>query len=32
MDRVDALGGSIRIHSRPGKGTQITAELPLELV
>jgi signal transduction histidine kinase len=31
MDRVEALGGSIRIHSRPGKGTQITAEFPLEL-
>jgi signal transduction histidine kinase/putative methionine-R-sulfoxide reductase with GAF domain len=30
-DRVDALGGSIRIQSRPGKGTQITTELPLEL-
>jgi signal transduction histidine kinase len=31
MDRVEALGGSIRVDSRPGKGTQITAELPLEL-
>ena len=31
MDRVEALGGSIRVFSRPGKGTQITAELPLEL-
>jgi signal transduction histidine kinase len=31
MDRVEALGGSIRVHSRPGNGTQITAELPLEL-
>jgi signal transduction histidine kinase len=30
-DRVEALGGSIRVDSRPGKGTQITAELPLEL-
>jgi signal transduction histidine kinase len=30
-DRVEALGGSIRVHSRPGTGTQITAELPLEL-
>jgi signal transduction histidine kinase len=30
-DRVEALGGSIRIYSRPGKGTEITAELPLEL-
>jgi PAS domain S-box-containing protein len=31
IDRVEALGGSIRVDSRPGKGTQITAELPLEL-
>jgi signal transduction histidine kinase len=30
-DRVEALGGSIRVHSRPGEGTHITAELPLEL-
>ena len=30
-DRVEALGGSIRVDSRPGKGTKITAELPLEL-
>jgi signal transduction histidine kinase len=30
-DRVEALGGSIRVSSRPGKGTQITAELPVEL-
>jgi len=29
-DRVEALGGSIRVSSRPGEGTQITAELPLE--
>jgi signal transduction histidine kinase len=29
-DRVEALGGSIRVRSRPGKGTHITAELPLE--
>jgi PAS domain S-box-containing protein len=28
-DRVEALGGSIHIASRPGKGTQISAELPL---
>jgi signal transduction histidine kinase len=27
-DRVEALGGSIRVSSRPGKGTQIAAELP----
>ena len=30
-DRVEALGGSIRFESRPGDGTHITAELPLEL-
>jgi PAS domain S-box-containing protein len=30
-DRVDALGGSIQIISPVGHGTQITAELPLEL-
>jgi signal transduction histidine kinase len=30
-DRVEALGGSLRVDSRPGKGTTITAELPLEL-
>jgi signal transduction histidine kinase/uncharacterized protein YoaH (UPF0181 family) len=30
-DRVDALGGTISVHSREGKGTQITAELPLDL-
>ena len=30
-DRVEALGGSIQVESRPGDGTQITAELPLEL-
>jgi signal transduction histidine kinase len=29
-DRVEALGGSIRIDSRAGDGTQIIAELPLE--
>jgi signal transduction histidine kinase len=30
-DRVEALGGSIRVDSRPGKGTQIVARLPLDL-
>jgi signal transduction histidine kinase len=30
-DRVEALGGSIRVSSRQGEGTQITALLPLEL-
>jgi PAS domain S-box-containing protein len=28
-DRVEALGGSVQLHSRPGDGTHITAELPL---
>jgi signal transduction histidine kinase len=31
-DRVEALGGSIRVESRPGEGTHIVVELPLELV
>jgi len=30
-DRVRALGGSIHVSSRPGDGTHITAELPVEL-
>ena len=30
-DRVEALGGSIQVYSRPGDGTHITAELPLGL-
>jgi signal transduction histidine kinase len=30
-DRVEALGGSIRVDSRPEKGTKITAALPLDL-
>jgi len=30
-DRVEALGGSIRLTSRPGEGTQVTAEFPREL-
>jgi PAS domain S-box-containing protein len=30
-DRVEALGGSIRVSSRPGKGTQIAVQLPVEL-
>jgi signal transduction histidine kinase len=29
-DRVEALGGSIRIQSQPGNGTSITVELPLD--
>jgi signal transduction histidine kinase len=30
-DRVEALGGSLRVDSRPGKGTTIIAELLLEI-
>jgi signal transduction histidine kinase len=30
-DRVEALGGSLRVDSRPDKGTQIVAQLPLDL-
>jgi signal transduction histidine kinase len=30
-DRVDALGGSLEIESRPGDGTEITVRLPIEL-
>jgi signal transduction histidine kinase len=30
-DRIEALGGSILVQSRPGAGTQVTVELPLEL-
>jgi PAS domain S-box-containing protein len=29
-DRVEALGGTVSVHSRPGDGTHIIAELPLE--
>jgi signal transduction histidine kinase len=29
-DRVEALGGSLGIESRPGEGTQITVSLPLD--
>ena len=29
-DRVEALGGSVRVVSQPGVGTNITAELPLD--
>jgi signal transduction histidine kinase len=31
IDRVEALGGSIVVRSRPGDGTHIDAELPLKL-
>jgi signal transduction histidine kinase len=29
-DRVEALGGRVRIVSPPGAGTRIRAELPIE--
>jgi signal transduction histidine kinase len=29
-DRVEALGGSIQVHSAAGAGTRITVDLPLE--
>jgi glucose-6-phosphate-specific signal transduction histidine kinase len=29
-DRVEALGGSIHLHSAAGAGTHITVDLPLE--
>jgi signal transduction histidine kinase len=28
-DRVEALGGSVQVSSRPGEGTVIAVELPL---
>jgi PAS domain S-box-containing protein len=31
QDRVEALGGTIRIHSPPGGGTSLVATVPLEL-
>jgi signal transduction histidine kinase len=30
-DRVEALGGSLRVDSTPGEGTQVVAQLPLDL-
>jgi signal transduction histidine kinase len=30
-DRIEALGGSLRVDSSPGEGTQIVAQLPLDL-
>jgi signal transduction histidine kinase len=30
VDRVEALGGSIHVHSAAGAGTHITADLPLD--
>jgi signal transduction histidine kinase len=28
-DRVEAIGGSLTVHSRPGQGTRLRAEVPL---
>jgi signal transduction histidine kinase len=28
IDRVDALGGTLDVHSEPGKGTTITDPIP----
>jgi signal transduction histidine kinase len=28
-DRVEALGGTLRLDSPPGSGTRLTAEIPL---
>jgi len=30
-DRIEALGGSLQVESRPGEGTQVTARLPRTL-
>jgi signal transduction histidine kinase len=30
-DRVEALGGTLDVRSAPGRGTQVTAELPLKV-
>jgi signal transduction histidine kinase len=29
VDRIEALGGSIHVHSAPGEGTRVIAEIPL---
>jgi len=29
-DRIEAVGGSLHIISRPGEGTRLSAELPVE--
>ena len=30
-DRLDALGGSLEVHSRPGEGTSISGAVPVEI-
>ena len=29
-DRVEATGGTLRVHSRPGEGTSLLVELPID--
>jgi signal transduction histidine kinase len=29
-DRVEATGGTLQIHSRPGQGTSLLVELPIQ--
>jgi signal transduction histidine kinase len=29
-DRVEALGGRLRVDSPPGRGTRVTAEIPCD--
>ena len=31
-DRIEALGGTLVIHSAPGKGTTVVGELPAKAV
>jgi signal transduction histidine kinase len=31
QDRIGALGGTVKISSRPGEGTQLTGKVPVEL-
>jgi signal transduction histidine kinase len=30
-ERADELGGSVRVDSRPGEGTTVTARLPVQV-
>ena len=29
-DRLDALGGAVRVHSAPGAGTRVEGRVPLD--